>query len=53
MAELGVFHRMLVLQACRIQQLWVMEVSTQISEEGLRSQAMYSRVVYLQQPLRG
>jgi hypothetical protein len=43
-SHLLVIHEMLVLQACRIQELWVTEVSIQISKEGLGGQAMLSRV---------
>jgi hypothetical protein len=44
-ADLDVLHELvLVFQACRMQELQVMEASTQISKEMLGGQAMCSRV---------
>lgn len=35
LADLGVVHMMLVLQAFRMQELWVVEASSEISKESL------------------
>jgi hypothetical protein len=42
--DLGIVHMMLVLQACRMQELWGHGAFTEISEESLRGQAICNRV---------